>query len=108
MEQGVVHSYHLGDDTVIEVSFRGGSQLLPGGSVGFLKREEMEEAIQVVLKKLDWEALLPIIAPKMWAIWKDVSTSRGWDFHPSHFSTTLEFGDRKQLKVYRQAINSEL
>ena len=74
MNQGVVCSYNLVlvDETkisVLEISYRGSNQLLPGGSIGFLTKEEMEEAIKVVAKKLDWE--IPNL--KTGNIFKDVS-----------------------------------
>lgn len=89
----------------IEVAFRGRDQLLPGGSIAFSSEEELRRAIIVVEESLGWN-LPPEIFQNAPAIWRDVKSGDGWDFHLSKFNETLSIGEGKTFTVYRQEINS--
>ena len=106
MMMGVVYPVRFEGQVVpsrIEIAFRGETQLLPGGSIGFLTEAELDEAIDTVAESLGWQ--LPPELP-IHAIWRDVESGIGWEFHPSKNHEKIPVGDGKTVVVYRQEINS--
>jgi hypothetical protein len=109
MEVGVVYAPNWRVPGVIEISFRGDEQLLPGGSMVFVDMESMKKAFRVVALANEWpEREIAEIEELCWKIAWDVIPAIKYDWHSSMKSAKIRLLSGRQVIVYREGTNSFL